>query len=64
MGGIQDLRTDLSYLQVRGVSKLKKELEEQKDMPKYLDFCGLHRNEETEEIEAYDEWKKTDLANR
>ena len=33
-------------------------------MPKQLDFCGLHRNEVTEEIEGYDEYLKSDLDKR
>ena len=37
---------------MRGISQLKKEVVEQRYSTKLLDMNGLHRNEETEEIEG------------
>ena len=33
-------------------------------MPKQLDFMGLHRNEETEEVEAFDDYLEENLEKR
>jgi hypothetical protein len=61
MNGMSDINRDLQYLQVTGINQFKKEFEQQRGVPKNLDFNGLHRNENTEEIEGYHEHVTTQL---
>jgi len=52
MNGVKQIQ-DLNMLQVVGINKLSKEIEECRDMPKkYYDELILHRNEETYEVEG------------
>ena len=52
MNGMTNMQ-DLCTLQVNGINQLAKEIEELKDMKvKYIDNEGLHRNEQTNEIEG------------
>ena len=52
MSGMQNIN-DLCFLQVNGVSKLEKEINETKDiLCKVIDKDALHRNEITQEIEG------------
>ena len=52
MNGVKHV-DNLNELSIIGVNKLKKEIFELKDVPnKKFDELGLHRNEETLEIEG------------
>ena len=53
MNGVENIE-NMTNLQIRGVSKLKKEIVEQRNISKNLYMQGLHYNEVTQEIEGLD----------
>jgi hypothetical protein len=60
MNGVEDMN-DLTEISIIGVNKLKKEIHELKHVPnKMIDEMGLHRNEDTFEMEGELEQKDTD----
>ena len=47
--------SQISHLKIRGVSQLEKEIKETKNVKnKIIDKVAIHRNEETNEMEHYD----------
>ena len=53
MNGLTNIE-DMTHLQVLGVSQLKKEIIEQRNVSKNLYMQGLHLNEVTQEVEGLD----------
>ena len=52
MNGMRSV-TDICFLQIKGVNKFEKEINETKGiLCKIIDKDALHRNEQTEEVEG------------
>ena len=53
MNGLENIQ-NMTNLRIKGVSQLKKEIVEQRNISKNLYMQGLHLNEMTQEVEGLD----------